>query len=169
MGILSEWHVNENTRRLAWCHAHHRYCPICPEDPPGPVLRRQAGRYRVEMSGVCCQPWSKRGLQRGWLDDRSLPCLVLAHMLLADPPDGVLIECTPAFDFSTLARILSHKFEGDFVISCPSNIGARVSRKRMYMWFDRKRPTLTIYAPLQQYLRSSSRTVVAPPAVYCRH
>ncbi len=58
-------------------------------------------------------------------------------MILAVEPNGVCIECTPLFDFQTLANFLRSKYTGDKVITSPMDHGLPIARKRMYMWFDK--------------------------------
>ncbi len=94
-------------------------------------------RYHLEVSGINCQPWTRVGKRSGWLDDRSIPCVVLVQMILAVEPNGVCIECTPLFDFQTLANLLRSKYTGDKVITSPMDHGLPIARKRMYMWFDK--------------------------------
>jgi len=125
MQALSQW---QPTRADAcFCVRHQRDCPMFPAT---------SGRYHLEISGINCQPWSCAGLRLGWLDDRSLPCLVLIRLILAAEPHGVCLECTPGFDFKGLSSLLQDKYTGDFAVTSPLDFGLPVARRRMYMYFD---------------------------------
>ena len=96
MAILSEWQPTRTERQR--CLVHRTDCPSWPPS--------DAGCLHVEVSGVNCQPWSRAGKQLGWLDDRSLPCLILLRKILVCEPGGVCLECTPGFNDDTVETIL---------------------------------------------------------------
>ena len=125
MAILAAWSPTRDD--MGQCVRHGRQCRIFP--PRG-------SRYHIEVSGVNCQPWSAVGKKLGWLDDRSLPCLVLVQTILCIEPSAVCIECTPAFDFATLRELLAAKYQGSCAQTCPTDFGLPVRRPRLYMWFD---------------------------------
>ena len=139
------------------CCRHHRLCPACP---------RRSGRYHLEVSGVNCQPWSSAGKRLGWLDDRSIPCLILVRSIMAVEPDGVCIECTPAFDFDALASVLEPKYRGNFTITSPQDLGIPVARKRMYMWFDRVKTLAETHRCVSEFVQISRRAPGPGPEQY---
>lgn len=126
MAILAAWSPTRDD--MGQCVRHGCQCRIFPP--------RGSPRYHVEVSGVNCQPWSAVGKKLGWLDDRSLPCLVLVRTILCVEPSGVCIECTPAFDFATLRELLAAKYQGSCAHTSPMDFGLPVRRPRLYMWFD---------------------------------
>ena len=71
MAILATWTPTRDDQSA--CVRHGRHCQIFPP---------RTSRYHVEVSGVNCQPWSAAGRRCGWLDVRSLPCLVLVRTIL---------------------------------------------------------------------------------------
>ena len=125
MSTLAAWSPTRDD--MSHCVRHGEQCRIFPE---------RSSRYHIEISGVNCQPWSAFGKRLGWLDDRSLPCLILVRTILCIEPNGVCIECTPAFDFKTLWDLLAAKYVGSCAFTCPSDFGLPVRRPRLYMWFD---------------------------------
>ena len=159
MCILAEWRptAEELTRK---CRTHGRDCPAFP--------KASCGRFHLEISGVCCQPWSLRGRRRGWLDERSLPCLVLVHQLLVALPHGICIECTPCFDFMTLAGLLEERYVGEFAVTCPSDLGLPLLRRRKYMWFDLRHSLHKVHFPLSQYADISRRARALDGSIYMR-
>jgi site-specific DNA-cytosine methylase len=126
MQMLSEWTPSRDS--LTDCLRHGRSCKTYPP--------RVARRHHLEVSGINCQPWSQAGMRWGWLDERSIPCLILVRIIMAIKPDFVCIECTPRFDFRKLQSLLQPTFRGEFAITSPRDFGLPVDRKRMYMWFD---------------------------------
>lgn len=155
MTILEAWDPERGSG--VECCRHHRLCPACP---------RRSGRYHLEVSGVNCQPWSSAGKRLGWLDDRSVPCLILVRSIMAVEPDGVCIECTPAFDFDALASVLEPKYHGNFTIMSPQDLGIPVARKRMYMWFDRVKTLAETHRCVSEFLQISRRAPGAGPEQY---
>ena len=77
----------------------------------------------LEVSGFNCQPWSAAGIGMGCLDGRSLPSLILTHVIMHMEPDGVCVERTPRFDSGTTARLVASKYSGSVVITCPTSVG----------------------------------------------
>ena len=73
------------------------------------------------------------GQRWGWLDERSIPCLILARIILAVEPDGVCIECTPRFEFAKLCALLLPSYTGDYAITSPADFGLLIDRRRMYI------------------------------------
>ena len=153
MRILSQWHPSREDR--CYCARHEHSCPAFPT---------AGSKYHLEVSGVNCQPWSCVGRRRGWLDDRSIPCLVLVRLILATEPDGVCLECTPQFDFAGLSGLLRGKYTGGHVIMSPTDLGLQVSRRRMYMFFDRQ--GATPHRGLRDMLPVSRRTVNLRPEAF---
>ena len=146
MNLLSEWMPSRSS--LAHCLRHGHLCATYPP---------RTGRYHLEVSGVNCQPWSQAGQCWGWLDDRSIPCLILVRIILAVEPDGVCIECTPRFDFQTLRALLQPSYTGDFAITSPADFGLPIDRGRLYMWFDRRSAVSSATRPMSD-IRETCRT-----------
>ena len=113
-----------------------------------------------------CQPWSAAGKRRGWLGDRSLPCLVLVRTILCIQPNGVCIECTPNFDVEMLETLLEEAYMGAHVVTCPSDFGVPVFRRRLYMWFDLKSSLDEAHLDMTTLLVASCRRVVMSPELY---
>ena len=83
-------------------------------------------------------------------------------------PDGVCLECTPGFDFNTLADLLRAKYDGDFAITSPDDHGLPVARKRMYMWFDRRESVDETHAGVRDMLDCARRIPMIAPETYLR-
>ena len=147
MAILATW---TPTREDTGACVRHDGCQ-CRIFPP------RTSRYHVEVSGVNCQPWSAAGKRHGWLDDRSLPCLILVRTILCIQPNGVCIECTPNFDVAMLETLLGGAYVGAHAITCPSDFGVPVFRRRLYMWFDLKSSLDEAHVDLSSLLVSSHR------------
>ncbi len=157
MDILSTWEPTRDS--VVECCRHKKLCPAFPP---------RSRRFHLEVSGVNCQPWSQAGKRRGWLDDRSIPCLALIRLILMAEPDGVCIECTPAFDFDTLLELLRPKYGGDYAITSPEDLGLPVSRRRMYMWFERRATISAAHARIGDFLKTSRRVPSLGPDVFLR-
>ena len=150
MDLLTQWRPSRAD--LGHCLRHGRRCPMFPQT---------GDKYHIEVSGVNCQPWSCAGRRLGWLDERSLPCLVLVRQILAMQPDGVCLECTPEFDFDGLCGLLPGYF-GEKVMMSPTDLGLPVARRRMYMFFQRGRPNRS----LSEFLSVSRRTTTLAPEAF---
>ena len=157
MSILAAWSPTHDD--MGQCVRHGCQCRIFP--PRG-------SRYHVEVSGVNCQPWSTAGKKLGWLDVRSLPCLVLVRTILCIEPSGVCIECTPAFDFDTLQDLLAAKLCGSCARTCPSDFGLPVQRPRLYMWFDSRSCLDEEHVDVASCLLAARRRVRLSPRDYQR-
>ena len=155
MAILATWTPTRDDQSVCVRHG----CQ-CQNFPP------RTSRYHVEVSGVNCQPWSAAGRRRGWLDDRSLPCLVLVRTILCIQPNRVCIECTPNFDVEMLETLLEEAYVGAHVITCPSDFGVPVFRRRLYMWFDLKSSLDEVHLDMTGLLFASCRRVVMSPKCY---
>lgn len=83
-------------------------------------------------------------------------------------PDGVCIECTPMFDFDTLASVMEPKYHGNFTVMSPGDLGIPVARKRMYMWFDRIKTLAEQHRCVSEFLQTSRRAPGAGPDQYLR-
>ena len=83
-------------------------------------------------------------------------------------PDGVCLECTPRFDFNTLADLLRAKYDGDFAIASPDDHGLPIARKRMYMWFDRRQSVDETHARVRDMLDCTRRIPMILPETYLR-
>ena len=154
MRILSQWVPAREDGAL--CCRHDRNCPAFP-----PRTRR----LHLEIDGVNCQPWTAAGLGLGWLDDRSIPCLILVQTILSVGPDAVCIECTPRFDFATLQRLL-RTYRGDKAVTCPTDFGRPVARPRMYMWFDRIASVRRVHKEVSSILDVSRRALRVGPEIF---
>jgi hypothetical protein len=122
----------------------------------------------VEVSGVNCQPWSQAGKRLGWLDERSIPCLILVRIIMSIKPDFVCIECTPGFDFQTLQALMQPTYRGDFAITSPRDFGLPIDRKRMYMWFDNCAVVSSATCPVSDVTVVMNRTQVLTLDVFLR-
>ena len=156
MRILSQWVPAREDG--AYCCRHLRHCPTFPP---------RSKRFHLEIDGINCQPWSVQGKALGWLDDQSIPCLILVQTILSIEPDAVCIECTPRFDFATLQNLLP-TYRGDWAITCPTDFGRPVARQRMYMWFDRRASLRRVHAEVSGILDVSRRTVRVEAGIFCR-
>ena len=157
MPILAAWSPTRDD--MGQCVRHGRKCRIFPP---------HSSRYHVEVSGVNCQPWSAVGKKLGWLDDRSLPCLVLVRTILCVEPSVVCIECTPAFDFDTLQDLLAAKYLGSCAQTCPLDFGLPVRRPRLYMWFDSMSCLDEEHADIECCLLAARRSVHLSPRDYLK-
>lgn len=157
MEVLKSWEPQRSD--TAQCYCHGRACPLFPP---------RTSRYHLEVSGINCQPWSAAGKRLGWLDDRSIPCLILVRSILGVEPDGVCIECTPEFDFPTLANLLQAKYDGDFVLTSPEDHGMPVARRRKYMWFDRRASVAEMHVKVCDLLMHTRRVPRIGPEDYLR-
>ena len=157
--ILEDW-TPQRDHLKSKCYRHNDMCPTFPA---------AESRFLLIVAGVCCQPWSRKGKQMGWLDDRCLPTLVLARMLKAIGVDGACIECTPFFDFDTFHGILQSHFIGNSKATNPALEGKPVRRARLYMWFESKRRLVdTLHPGWKMYELVSHRTLSLPWTVYLR-
>ena len=147
MRMLSQWVLARED--AAYCCRHDRHCPAFPA---------RSKRFHLEIDGINCQPWSAQGKALGWLDERSIPCLILVQTILSIEPDAVCIECTPRFDFATLQNLLP-TYRGDWAITCPTDFGRPVARQRMYMWFDRRASLRRVHAEVSAILDVSHRSM----------
>jgi hypothetical protein len=163
MEILSEWIPSHDM--CSYCHTHQRSCA---NFPPRSTYASMPGRYHLETAGICCQPWSARGCQRGWADERSLPCLVLVRVLQVVRPNGVCLECTPRFDFATLQKLMGPEFTSDKCVTIPAMQGAPLARRRMYMWFDLVSSLQAIHYPLDLHPTLSRRSLVLDASIYAQ-
>ena len=154
MRILSQWVPAREDG--AYCCRHLRHCPTFPP---------RSKRFHLEIDGINCQPWSVQGKALGWLDERSIPCLILVQTILSIEPDAVCIECTPRFDFATLQNLLP-TYRGDWAITCPTDFGRPVARQRMYMWFDRRASLRRVHAEVSGILDVSRRTVRVEAGIF---
>jgi len=159
MNILQGWAPKRED--TASCLRHGGDCPAFPPracaSTPGP--------FHLEIDGINCQPWSAAGKRRGWLDARSIPCLVLIRTIVSIEPDAVCIECTPGFDFATLRRLL-RGYRGDYAITSPQDFGCPVARTRMYMWFDRLLSLCQVEREVGTILDVSRRSLLVGPEIF---
>jgi len=75
-----------------------------------------------------------------------------------------LSESTPQFDFAGLSGLLRGKYTGGHVIMSPTDLGLPVSRRRMYMFFDRQ--GATPHRSLPDMLPVSRRTMNLRPEAF---
>ena len=81
---------------------HNEKCPWVPRADP--QLR---DLLWLETAGATCLAWTTIGDGSQWLHESTLPCLVWAFSMRFAEPDGILHECTPAFDSGTLTQTLN--------------------------------------------------------------
>ena len=161
METLKDWTpTREDT---AYCLRHEKDCPVS----PARASASTPGRLHVEISGINCQPWTLAGKRLGWLDARSIPCLILVRIIVVVQPDAVCLECTKGFDFQTLQLIL-RGFRGDYAITSPVDFGRPVARERMYMWFDRVLSLSQVHREVCTILDVSRRSLLVGPEVFVR-
>ena len=161
MNILQQWTPKRGD--AIYCARHERDCPVYPER--GASTSSGEGPLHLEVAGINCQPWTAAGQRLGWLDNRSIPSLILVRMICVLEPDAVCIECTPGFDFSTLQTLLP-KYRGKYAITCPTDFGRPVSRRRMYMWFDLLASLTAVHAEVDSILDVSARSLIIGPGVF---
>lgn len=158
MNILRSWTPRREDG--AFCVRHGQHCPAFPArgaSTPEPL--------HLEIDGINCQPWTTAGKKLGWLDSRSIPCLILVRTILCVEPDAICLECTPKFDFATLKRLL-HTYRGNYAITCPTDFGRPVARRRMYMWFDLLSSLDSVCAEVGTILDVSARSLLVGPEVF---
>ena len=157
MESLEQW--TPTREDAAYCLRHDRCCsPFPPRFTPG--------RLHLEIDGINCQPWTVAGKRLGWLDIRSLPCLILVRTILCIQPDAVCLECTPEFDFMTLKSLLEPDYRGDYAITSPLDFGRPVARRRMYMWFDRVLSMRHVHRSVGTILDVCRRSLLVGPDVF---
>ena len=105
------------------------------------------------------------GKKLGWLDSCSIPCLILVRTILCVKPDAICLECTPKFDFATLKRLL-HTYRGNYAVTCPTDFGRPVARRRMYMWFDLLSSLDSVCAEVGTIFDVSARSLLVGPEVF---
>ena len=161
MKILEQW--TPKREDAMYCARHDRDCPVYPQRSTS----TSSGDIplHLEVAGINCQPWTAAGQRLGWLDDRSIPSLILIRMICMLEPDAVCIECTPGFDFFTLQTLLP-KYRGKYAITCPTDFGRPVSRRRMYMWFDLLASVTAVHAEVDNILDVSARSLIIGPGVF---
>ena len=159
MRVLARW--TPKREDTAYCLRHGRGCPAFPPRASAST----PGRLHLEIDGINCQPWTYGGKRMGWLDERSIPCLILFQSILSVQPDAVCLECTPGFDFPTARRLL-RGFRGDYAITTPLDFGRPVGRKRMYMWFDRMLSLRAVHREVSTILDVSRRSLLVGPEIF---
>ena len=74
----------------------------------------------------------------------------------------------PGSTSNTLADLLRAKYDGDFAITSPDDHGLPVTRKRMYMWFDRRESVVETHARVRDMLDCTRRIPMIVPETYLR-
>ena len=82
--------------------------------------------------------------------------------------DGVCLECTPRFDFNTLADLLRAKYDGDFAIASPDDHGLPMARRRIYMWSGWRLSVDETHARMRDTLDCARRIPMILPETYLR-
>ena len=159
MEVLEGW--TPTREDIAYCLRHEKGCPVLPPRASAST----PGRFHLEISGINCQPWTLAGKRMGWLDTRSLPCLILVRSIVAVGPDAVCLECIEGFDFETLQRML-RGYRGDYAVTSPLDFGRPVARKRMYMWFDCMLSLRAAHEEVSTILDVSRRPLLVGPEVF---
>lgn len=107
------------------CKAHGVRCP--------------KPRPNGDISGSCCQPWSRCGKKKGWNDCRSILTLIWACVQAELQPDFLCHENVRGFDTTVLDQILGPRYHIWHVRLRPSDFGWRLcSRDRIYSLCVRK-------------------------------
>ena len=161
MEVLEQW--TPAREDAAYCLRHDRGCPAFPPR----AVASTPGHLHLEIDGINCQPWTAAGKRMGWLDVRSLPCLILVRIIVCIEPDAVCLECTPEFDFATMQKMLCG-YRGNCAITSPLDFGRPVARKRMYMWFDRVLSLNQVHREVSTILDVSRRSLLVGPEIFAR-
>ena len=100
--LLEMWAVvRQAILPTAPCVTHGQHCPVHPS------LKERAGRRYLIIGGNVCVPWSTLGNAKGWIHSCTVAFVIwLADMMRASP-EIIIDECTQAFDFESMAELLS--------------------------------------------------------------
>ena len=99
-----------------------------------------------------CQPYTRRGRGSGAEDPRSAALTHLIDQIADRRPPRVVLENVPEFEGSEHHRRLGDRLRAggyhvETLITCPTNWGVPMRRRRFYLWADRLSPTRTIQPP----------------------
>ena len=95
--------------------SQHRFCYVhqqmCPSIPPDHNCHGGTSRFLIEVAGTTCVAWSsmrgKQSFGSRWGHASTLSFLVWLHWVRRMKPCAIIHECVPAFDWGTLAEVLS--------------------------------------------------------------
>ena len=105
------------------CVAHRRKCKVYGNTRNGSVV--------VDVSGVRCTDWSRRGLRCGIGGPSAKAFTVwLYELKMRKEVDCFVEECTEDFDEQLLQAVLADDFDIEFVVIGPDNLGWGCLRPR---------------------------------------
>ena len=84
----------------------------------------------LEVVSPNCQPWSRKGLQLGWLQFENLPTIMWSMSLPIFKPHLVALECTSGFDIAFVETLSGRHFET--VLLAPPHVGVPMTGERLW-------------------------------------
>ena len=116
-----------------------QHLDLSPRQCEGHGMRCARRHPHGDISGSCCQPWSRCGKRLGLRDSRSMLLLVWCVVQLHLLPEWILHECVFGFETSILDSIMGSRYFIWHMKVRPSDFGWTVcSRPRLYSLFLRK-------------------------------
>ena len=88
------------------------------------------GEMWLECVSPNCQPWSRKGLQLGWLGFENLPTIMWSMSLQVFQPHLVALECTGGFDIAFVEALSGRRFET--VLLAPHHVGVPMTGERLW-------------------------------------
>lgn len=103
-----------------------------------PSATDRANRRYINLSGNTCIPWSTMGQKMGWLHEATISMLSWLWSLVSAKVDIIVNECTPRFDITAVAELVSDSYIMKTCVFGPDSLGIPVRRTRRYSIFIRK-------------------------------